>query len=173
MIFCNISVFVSPEEVEGLDSSMTLTSARIKREPDDSEIFPCFVPLRYVKTSVLFFLGHSSRSKVKLAYRRWIQQTMNRWIIFPECNAWYFIWIIFKWDNIWGFLFFFRIRYADIYHPEYRELMLCTLCKILSRWHFVILFLFFLENDLTFRANCLQWMETICMKCHILFLVKN
>ena len=39
-------VFLLLEEPIDLESSIKPVSARIKREPDDSEIFPHFVPLR-------------------------------------------------------------------------------------------------------------------------------
>ena len=67
--------------------------------------------------------------------------------------------------------------------------MLSTLGKIFSIRHFEIFFFFYFpkKQDLTFHANCLQWiqktgfniscklspMKTICMKCQILFSGEN
>ena len=72
--------------------------------------------------------------------------------------------------------------------PYRVQLTLSTLSKIFSRRHIEIYFLTFLrKQDLTFHANCLQnpmiqfacnvksylQMETICMKCQILFSGNN
>ena len=57
-------------------------------------------------------------------------------------------------------------------HEQYSGLTLSTQGKIFSRWHFEIFFFFFPEKqDLIFHANCP--LETICMKCQILFHGKN
>ena len=53
------------------------------------------------------------------------------------------------------------------------ELTLSTLSKIFSRRHIEICFLIIpRKQDLIFQANCLH-LETMCMKCQILFFGEN
>ena len=54
------------------------------------------------------------------------------------------------------------------------ELTDSMLGKSYSRWHFNMFFIIFLiKQDLNFHANCLLWLETICMNGQSLFYGKK